>query len=98
MARSFSLAFWILSRSTTFTNVALTPWALSMSSAASASSVGTSPQVAITRSASASESAVLAHFHSATPSASSALASLTVRNAGAGCLPQKMAFTQLVDW
>ena len=68
-----------------------------MSSAASASSVGTSPQVAITRSASSSDAALLAQSHSATPSASSARASSTVRKVGAGCLPQKIAFTQLVD-
>ena len=43
------------------------------------------------------ESAEEAHFHSARPSASSALASSTVMKVGAGCLPQKMAFTQLVE-
>ena len=74
------------------------PSSRSISVAARASSVGTSPQVATTTSASASESAVDAHSQVATPSASSDLASSTVWKVGAGCLPQKMALTQSVDW
>ena len=62
-----------------------------------ASPVGTSPQQASTTSGSSPSAVLEAHFHSAAPTSSSSRASSSVSHVGAGCLPAKIAFTQLVD-